>query len=107
MKNLTALFLITALGACGLFKSDDRVLFDGLYFPTKASSARSDRQVFTVTVRNAARSLEGAQQAGEYQGIKHCIEFFGTSDIDWAVPVSEVQLSGDSLSMSGQCRMND
>ncbi|MDF1727132.1 MAG: hypothetical protein P1U53_05205 [Sulfitobacter sp.] len=106
MKYIT-LGLIAALALTGCSNNDDRVTFDGYYFRTKVK--RVDRQLdqFTVEIRDAAQSLEGARQAGRFAGVEHCVEYFGSSDILWTVgpetPAQNLQIVDDRLIFRGTC----
>ena len=92
----------------GCTAREDRILFDGQYFRAKASKDRDDRRIFTATVKPVSASVEGAREAGRYEGIKYCISEYGTSDIQWvAGPDAEPQtwtLDGDTAVFKGICR---
>ncbi|WP_047997007.1 hypothetical protein [Puniceibacterium sp. IMCC21224] len=81
--------------------------FNGVNYRGKVSSTRADRQHFVATVSPVSKGLEGAIEAGRYEGTKHCIEFYGTSDIDWVVgpdtPQDQLRLDGDALTFQGAC----
>jgi hypothetical protein len=92
----------------GCTDRQDRVLFEGTYYPGKARAERDDRRDFTATVRRAGRGIEGAQKAAVYEATCYCIGSFGTSEITWAgVPEGQegpvYARSGDRLSVSGRC----
>lgn len=79
---------LTALCAASLLActpKDKRILFDGQHFRTKAKAV--DRKVtvaaFTVEVKDAGKSLEGAREAGAYAATRYCIENYGSSTIVW------------------------
>lgn len=85
-------------------------MFDGIRFGGKAKSqdANTERQHFVSTVKPVSKSFDGAREAAEYKGIRHCIEYFGTSEIDWEVgpdtdPAALV-VENDSLTYMGTCR---
>ena len=95
------------LTACG--GGDDRVTFDGQVFRASASAVdkRVSRDLFDATVRDVGVSLDGAKEAGRYEGIKYCIENFGSSDIEWTVgPDSEAAqlvIRDNTLTLRGRC----
>ena len=99
--------LCGALGACSDLRKDD-VAFDGQFFRSTAKHVdKANRRDFTVNVRPASASLEGALEAGRHEGKKYCIETFGNSVIFWtkgpdAPPESHV-LDGDTLVLQGTC----
>lgn len=87
---------------------DDRVAFDGKSFRANVKKAdRKDRANFTVTVRDARQSLNGAREAGRYEAVKYCIAEFGTSDITWSqgpdVPDAVLVFDKDTLIFVGTC----
>lgn len=106
MRAITLLTLCAALAACGNVRKD-KLSFDGQYFRSKASKIDGDRRNFTVQVRPATLSVEGAQEAGRFEATKYCIENYGNSRVDWLVgpdddPSSYV-IEGDSLTLQGTC----
>jgi len=69
---------------------------------------REDRHAFVATVRNPEKSVKGALEAAGHQGVRFCIETYGTSDIDWEVaptsdPADFEGVTGE-LSLRGRCR---
>ena len=70
------------LSACA--KPGDRVLFDGKYYPAKVKKDKTTRENFVVTVQRAAQGIDGAREAGRYEGTNYCIKNFGDSTIEWA-----------------------
>lgn len=86
---------------------DDRIAFEGHYFRAKLSKVDGQRDVFTVTVRDAAKSLEGAREAGRYEATKYCIKNYGSSDITWVVgpdtPAQNLAVVDGSLVFQGAC----
>ena len=60
-----------------------------------------------MTVKKAINNLNGAKEAGRYEGVKHCIEHFGSSDITWiSGPDSEeLKLVGQKLILKGKCAL--
>ncbi len=98
-----------ALVACGKKKADERISFDGHHFNAKAKRVdKKDYGHFTVQVRPVSQSLDGARAAGSHQGVRYCIETYGTSDILWVVgpdtdPASLI-ISSDTLNFEGNCK---
>ncbi|TNF63529.1 MAG: hypothetical protein EP307_04910, partial [Rhodobacteraceae bacterium] len=66
-----------ALSACN--RRDETILFDGQAFRAKASAVdKDDLRTFTATISPVSASLEGAIEAGRYEGTKYCIANYGT-----------------------------
>lgn len=103
--GLLALCALAVLAGCS--NNKNRVLFDGEYFRTKAKSASEDRLSFVVRVPSVDRSLEGAREAGAYEGARYCIENFGTSEIAWVQgpdgDAGTLVVDGNTLTLSGRC----
>jgi hypothetical protein len=84
---MRALWIIAVLAAglgltaCG--KPGERVLFDGHYYPARLTKSGETREQFSVVVRNVAQGLEGAREAGRFEGTTYCVETFGDSAITW------------------------
>ncbi|MTI01855.1 MULTISPECIES: hypothetical protein [Alphaproteobacteria] len=99
----------TLVASCGKSKSE-RVLFDGQAFRAKASyvDKKVSRADFTVTINGVSASLDGAREAGRYEGTRFCIQNFGTSKIVWKVgPETEPQnlrIDNDKLTFAGTCQ---
>ncbi len=96
------------IGGGGGWRSQAQNTFDGHYFRGSARTNGDDRQAFVSTVSSPEKSVKGAIEAAAYYATKHCIETYGTSDIDWDVgpdraPEDFGAVSG-SLSLSGRCR---
>ncbi|WP_170454668.1 hypothetical protein [Ruegeria arenilitoris] len=104
------LVLLTLLSACGTAPTSDRILFDGKSFRAKAKPVDKKRSPadFTVTIKGVSASLDGAREAGRYEGTRFCIQNFGSSRIAWKVgPDTEPQnlrVENDSLTFSGACQ---
>ena len=86
-----------------------RPTFDGATFRANASRVdRSDISYFTSTVAPVSRTLDGARAAAEYEGVRYCIENFGTSRIKWSVgPETEaaaLPIEKDRLVYQGRCQ---
>lgn len=94
----------------GLFAQKSDPTFDGYRFggKAKAQTEKTERQHFVATVKPVSKSFDGAREAAEHKGIRHCIEYFGTSDIDWEVgpntDPSALVVDNDSLTYMGTCR---
>tara|TARA_R110000851_G_scaffold194302_7_gene345121 strand:- start:582 stop:935 length:354 start_codon:yes stop_codon:yes gene_type:complete len=100
------LIALTVLAGCA--EREERVLFNGNYYPGKARAEKQDRRNFTASVKRAGRGIEGAQQAALYEATRYCLDNFGTSEIAW-VGVPEggkgpvYARSGDTVSVTGRC----
>lgn len=81
--------------------------FDGQRFRGSAKGNRDDRHGFTATARPVSASAKGALASAEYQGIRYCIKYFGTSEIDWShEPDSDpaaLAIANDTLTLTGRC----
>jgi hypothetical protein len=84
---------------------ENKVSFDGYYFPYKLVRNKADDRSFDLTVKRANRSLSGAREAGRYEATRFCIKLFGTSDIKWFLDPDDenIGLTGRVLKLSGQC----
>jgi hypothetical protein len=84
---------------------ENKVSFDGYYFPYKLVRNKADDRSFDLTVKRANRSLLGAREAGRYEATRFCIKIFGTSDIKWFLDPDDenISLTGRVLKLSGQC----
>ncbi|MEM1005110.1 MAG: hypothetical protein AAF496_14935 [Pseudomonadota bacterium] len=109
--RFTALFALSLVAACGLIRpSEDKILFDGKSFRAKAKSVdkKQDPLNFTVVINNASSSLNGAREAGRYEGTRFCVQNFGSSRIAWTVgPDTEpdqLRISDDKLTLAGTCQ---
>ena len=113
-KSLTVLVLGTSLslGSSGCSKDGggfgkNRMKFDGNYYSTSLKSARRDRQTITVKVSRADQGVAGARQAAKLASTKHCIKFYGTSDVIWDQPMDDDSLTANlregTLLLSGTC----
>ncbi|WP_254452898.1 hypothetical protein [Ruegeria atlantica] len=100
---------VVFVSACGP-SSSDRILFDGKAFRAKAKAVdkRNAPTEFTVVVNGASASLDGAREAGRFEGTKFCIDSFGTSKINWKVgPDTEPQnlrITDNKLTFAGTCQ---
>lgn len=93
------------LGACTL--AQNRILFDGQFY--NASVRKVDRQldVFTVTAKPVSKSLQGAREAGLYEGTSYCVRTYGSSDIVWTAgpdaAEGQLNIDKDTLTLQGRC----
>ncbi|MBW4960556.1 hypothetical protein [Sulfitobacter sp. CW3] len=91
----------------GCSSREDRVAFDGIYFKTKISKVEGQRDVFTLLVKNASQSIDGAREAARYEATVYCVNNYGSSDIVWVVgpdtSADNLRLVDDSLTFSGSC----
>ena len=103
----TITFFCFVLSACGTSYLGKNVAFEDSYFVANLKSTSSDKTKFIVTVKKAKMNLDGAREAGRYEGVKHCIEHFGTSDIKWiSGPDSkQIKMIGDKLLLKGKCAL--
>ncbi len=106
-RVVTIAVLVAAFALSACQKRNERVLFDGKYYPVKESGAKGDRNSFVVTVRRAEQGLDAAREAGRHGGTRYCLKNFGTSDIDWTqgpdAEDAELELSGGNLIFRGRC----
>lgn len=107
---MTARLILFSLILSGLLacSRENVPLFDGVEFRGAAKSdARTDPRVFVATARPVSASFEGAVQAAAYEGTKHCLKFYGTSDIVWEVgpdtPRDSLAIRDDTVSFRGAC----
>lgn len=103
--TLAALAATLALTACG--KPGERALFDGNYYPAKLSKSGERREEFSVAVRDAQQGINGAREAGRFEGTRYCVETYGDSDISWqpGYGPEDARAVSDSggLMMRGSC----
>jgi hypothetical protein len=107
MKAITlTLAALVALGGCGT-KRINNYAFEGEFYQTRTQSSRADRKAFVATARPLSKGLEGARQAAAFEGTKHCLDYYGTSLIDWATgPDTDdeaLEIEGDTLVYRGRC----
>ncbi len=108
---LSAIVAMAAVSACGIVTpSSDQILFDGHAFRAKAKPVdkKASPADFTVVVNDVSASLDGAREAGRFEGTKFCIKYFGSSKIVWKVgPDTDPQnlrISDDKLTFAGTCQ---
>lgn len=101
--------MMLAMAGCSKIELNmsKKPVFDGQQYRGKVKADRSDRQHFVSTVRPVSKSFDGAILAAEYEGVRHCIEFFGTSDITWDIGPQtnrdDLVIENDTLSFEGTC----
>lgn len=98
----------SSLSACGPRQNDPRKPeFDGLRFSAKLTSTRDNPRDFTIVISPASANVAAAQEAGRYEATKYCLQTFGGSDTVWTLgpdlPVDQVRLVGDTITMTGRC----
>lgn len=113
MRLMTLTALCVGLTGCGvvnggLLKSKDKATFDGVQFSGAAKAQDTQaRQHFVASVRGASQSMTGAIKAAEHEGIKHCLRYYGTSDITWDVgpdtPPEALNIENDTVTLVGTC----
>ena len=109
MRNVVMIgMLALAVSGCSRWGGKEEILFDGQRFRGSAKAIeRGDKLTFVAKARPVTASLEGAAQAAAYEGTKHCIRYFGTSDIEWITGPDSIetapQLDGDELLLQGRC----
>lgn len=87
----------------------ERPVFDGYYFRSDIAFDKDAPAAFTVSVHKPELTLAGAREAGRYKANSHCIQYFGSSRIDWSIgPDSPAQAlvynaKGD-LVFTGTCQ---
>ncbi len=106
MKKIVLICVVAALVA-GCSNRKERVAFDGKYFKTKISKVDGQRDVFTLVVKNAAQSIDGAREAARYDATVYCVTNYGSSDINWVVgpdtAPEALRLVDNSLTFQGAC----
>lgn len=104
-KTVLILAALAMLASCG---KGSRTTFEGEYYRASAKAPRKDRQTFVATAGPVSRGAEGAAAAAYYEATKHCIKFFGTSDIDFTVPrdtaAEDLPRDGDRIVLQGTCK---
>lgn len=103
---------LALVSGCGTFKdhrNKTEFAFDGIEFKSKVEAIEKEkREHFSVEVRRATQSINGAKEAGRYAATRYCIEQYGTSRIEWiSGPDQENQtlkMDDDDLIMEGICK---
>ncbi|KHA52731.1 hypothetical protein [Sulfitobacter geojensis] len=105
MRCLTIALMLGLVAGCT--DSKNRIAFDGQYFRVKVAKVDGQRDVFTVRIRDVARSLDGARAAGLHAGTAYCVENYGNSKIAWSVgpdtPPEQLQITDNTLVFQGVC----
>lgn len=105
---VVSLCVAVSLTGCSKIKKE-RVSFEGIEFRSSAKKIDKDRSIFYSETRPASKSLKGAIEAAEYEGIRYCIKNFGTSTIAWVTgPATDpalLQINGDTLRFEGECKV--
>ncbi len=106
LGGIGAVALMLAIAGCG--DREQRMFFDGNYYPASSSGDQQDPRTFTASVTRAAQGITGAQRAVLHEATRYCVNTYGTSDIDWAnvAPGAEGPAygrSGDRVSVAGRC----
>jgi hypothetical protein len=111
LRVICILLMVVSVAGCSRlgFGQGSKPLFDGQRYSSSAKAlSRADRAQFTATARPVSKSLKGAIAAAEYEGIRHCITFYGTSDIDWQVGPGAAQgalpIQNNAVTLRGICR---
>lgn len=109
MGRIVAIGLALAVLA-GCNSREDRVLFNGLYFPAKAAPVdkKETLAVFVIGVKGVSQSFDGARAAAAFEGTRYCIKNFGTSKIEWnegpETAPEALRIENDTLIYSGECK---
>lgn len=110
MRGVLIAALAVSVTGCGglgdrLTPAQNRVLFEGKYYPARVTRDRDDRAAFAVTVSRAGQGLSGAREAGRYAAVKYCLDQYGNSDAVWSLgPDSDgVTVSNDQITLAGRC----
>ena len=105
--RILSLALVATAGLAACNRANEDILFDGQKYKTKASREADDRAVFLVAITPVSASLDGAREAGRYEGTVYCIENYGTSRIDWTVgpdtDPAKLTINDDTLVLKGEC----
>lgn len=104
MRGVVCLLAGLGLAACS---ESNPQLFDGIAFQTDVNSSRKARRDFTVSINPAAASLEGAREAARWESARHCIKYYGSSDVDWSVgpetDYGQIAISDGKAVFAGRC----
>ena len=105
MRAGLILILPMMLAACG--QNEERVAFNGVEFRSDADTIGDDLRNFSLAISPVSASLEGAREAGRYEGTRYCITNYGTSRILWSLgPDSDpasYRIQNDVLTFQGRC----
>lgn len=107
MKFGAIALLGAVIAVAGCQNDNDRIRFDGKYFPTKVSKVDGQRDEIVVTVREVAQSPKGALAAGRYAAVAYCVGLYGSSDIQWVVgpdtDPSQIRITDNTMTFRGTC----
>ncbi|SLN44793.1 hypothetical protein PSA7680_02273 [Pseudoruegeria aquimaris] len=99
--------LVAAVALLSACSNAPKQTYDGVAFKTKLSSERKARREFAVRVSPAAASVEGAKEAARHEAVRHCIKYYGSSDIDWRVgpdtPLGQLSIIEGAITFAGSC----
>lgn len=105
MKKLGLVLL--CLCAAGCVERKERQSFDGQFFSARLSSTRGDRSNFQIAIKPVSASIEGALEAGRYESTRHCVTYYGSSEVDWQIGPDQdpesYAISNDTLLLQGRC----
>lgn len=104
-SRLVILAVVSSVLVVGCVAKKDRVLFDGKYFRAKVSKVNKQRDVFQVTVKDPAKSIDGAREAGRHAGVSYCVKTYGNSDIEWSIgpDTEQLTITDNKLVFQGKC----
>ncbi len=109
VSTIGVIAVLSIASACSR-ESEDRILFDGYSFRAKAKlvDKKNSPTDFTVTVKGVSASLDGAREAGRYEGTRFCIQNIGSSKIDWRVgpdtDPQNLQIVNNTVTFVGSCQ---
>ena len=107
IRTLAVITAISAAALSGCGQNKNRVTYEGQSFNAKLSKVDKQRDVFVVSVKDPARSMDGARQAAHHAATSYCVETYGTSDIIWDInPLDEevqLRVTDNQLSFRGRC----
>ncbi|MEM6308952.1 MAG: hypothetical protein AAF754_02790 [Pseudomonadota bacterium] len=99
--------LAVCAGVMGCSRDKNVYAFDDVIFKASAKKDGETRANFTATAAPASSSVAGALQSAEYQGIRYCVNNYGTSDINWSFgPDQDLETyapQNDTVVLTGTC----
>lgn len=105
MRALGTILLVSALGLSACAKSEFE--YAGSDHRAKVQTARADRATMVIPTKKVSDGLEGARAAALYEATRHCVHYFGSSDIVWTVgpdtPDDQLPINGETVTFSGVC----
>ncbi len=106
-KTLLGIAAIGLLGLGACTRDQNVFQADGEFYKGKARSERSDRANFVVEAGPVSASLDNARAAAKYEAVKYCVDYLGSSDIEWTAnpddPDESLLIDNDRLIASGRC----